>query len=1433
MDHERGASGDPGSPVLGGRRRSTAQSDSPGSPHTIPRIPTDDGNVSRRLSLGGSLVHLVSTPGTDNAAASPAQSTTRRAFAGLQDGGLGAASIIGRQRELLQRRRTVRIHCLYVSRRLVRQGPRGMLRGGQVDRHVCLGPGLTASAEVMTAARVVKRHCSFDLRVGGAGSDSGREFQRLLDAVHHQMNIAVGVELDVRAVLESGTVVRITDDDQLFNVLQNSPDDLTIRVSKGGRKRYSALITILVSLVDMITTMVLAVHLLRLTVTGDEERERLLHICGWVLVVSVFLNAAINLNCAFLILKRAKAEYPRVASWVESCQTSVAVGCMLALFNLLNLECLWSNLTLFSFMNMHCPMPPQIRARTVRMSLYSLFVADVVPMAASLVEFFTSRKHSTLTLMSLITSAASVLCTLLKKTVVVLLVDEGGSQGEREDEIETQEDYNSALEQREVTVLRVQLCGFDAVQLRPSAIAHLLCRFHREAFRAIRQNNGIVLRFHHGAVAAVFNGLTQEEERDHATKAVRAALSLISTWANARAECFAEQGSHDRASITVDVTADTGPAHVGMLGTAMRREFQVVGPHWRRLSQLHALCNVLWSDDNSASSFVTAFAFAAGQSHALVSETCGVAAREPSYLRPIDRISPSASAARIDHYTVYEVLPAHSPVRELRDADRRAVPMWATVFAELTHGTVENADRALAKYLHAYKGTPDRLAQQLRERLKSAKNNKHVFYARYLDPHGSAELTANSPRSPPGSPRVMSPRGTPSVDAASTAAAVAAQRQAMEAHQAAQDAQAAVLRTQEALITTMVGAVSASSRPRSRSRRFSQYRAVSPPNRRKSSSGRFSPFGLFEAGQSGRQGQTSPKSKLERVNSGAGQDQSVSVRSALSQFSIGQTDFDPDGPDRRGSNDSVGQALAQECRDSNRCSSARPGSRGWSPNAEQSEPERNTGATETSSHNLRLPRDLSGSPGARRCKGKRSVRQAKRGSGRTASPLSPGSTLRSHCSWSLLHDQALQQLETDNRHPNKAREQKLPDGLTPLQTPPDDAAAAAGGNCQVGDNCIRSGTAADTTEAAPSCQPLHKTQPAPPAESAEWLPRLLTSPQTKAGFQKIEFALPLALQQSDSQLTGSHSTLLGTASASAQAHALSASSAPQYQCVVTPPTTRTEAAAGHTVESMFGPLAQHCGGAGAAAPPPPQSSEQRQGVINAGSEPPPRPDAQERVGAAEGGASGSSSSSSQRWSSSSDLHTSTVDGFLRTTGTKAASLRRKPHCRSAARQRYAPGSVPSPPSITPPSPPLAFTAEPPKEAQTPTPTVTPVASPAAGPSADPSQSASLGAGDIQLPAGDQMQVARSPAAAPLATQLGGVVLQQLKEPPSALPAPASRPAAAAPSLASLAVRCPARTAGHPAAAAHRASAAPAQRRPPLAPREVPPPPRPAHTGHLL
>eukprot|EP00755_Sulcionema_specki_P024375 Sspe_Gene.81089::Locus_51643_Transcript_1_1_Confidence_1.000_Length_2262::g.81089::m.81089 len=611
----------------------------------------------------------------------------------------------------------IRIHCIYISRRRMNETAKPA-HEGFLNQSLCLGPGLTATQGVMEMAKVVKKYVSFDLRV----INSTATLRELLGSIRQHLSVPIGTQLQVSTVMENGDVVKITDDVELSNVIHTHPDEITLRVCKSGRKNFWHFGTMVVSFFDLLTTVLLGANLLN---RGTSVGKWL----GIAVLVAVALTALLNLSFAFVVLLTGKRESREVAEWVQHCSRSVVVGCVAAVFNLLNLECLWSNM-IFAGVNFHCPMPLAVRNLTVRLSLYALVPGEIFPIAASIVDFITSadsEKGNVFNILSLATSVASLALSAIKKVVILLLRDdddthseEGGPSPHR-----PTVDYATALQRRTVSVLVLELVGIDEAQLRPRALAAVICRFHEECFNVLRRRRGLGLRFTHQHVEVAFNAA--REDTDHAANAVRTALQVFDSWGNARAEALTTQGSHDRPVLTVRGALATETCYVGTLGTASRREFQVVGPVWRIARELLAL-----ADSLSAS--------------LLANELCAANAKEPSLMRPIERIAPPRAAPQ---YTVYEVFTQHRP--EAWRGQR-----WISMFSELTCGSLERAADELNEYVADAPG--DAVAAGLAKRVEGCVQHGKKRYAREVQPvfpdtdpessspeHEDLDSTAKSP----------------------------------------------------------------------------------------------------------------------------------------------------------------------------------------------------------------------------------------------------------------------------------------------------------------------------------------------------------------------------------------------------------------------------------------------------------------------------------------------------------------------------------------------------------------------------------------------------------------------------------------------------------------------------------------------------------------
>ena len=244
----------------------------------------------------------------------------------------------------------IRVNCLYVSRKLLRNGAGDALSLSNANSApMMLAPGLQASAQVVKASKAVKAYQVFDLKLSSQPRLSDLESE-----VRRHLCIPLGVEVEMKILPVNGDhATKISTDQQLSAALAVHHEEITIQVMKSGIRLYLPWIAILVSLADAITTIYYAGQLLK---DGNQTQT----IIGSLVLGSTLLAIMINLTQAFLHMKRSILINTPTHEWVTVHVCETALGLMLSGFNILNLECLWSHFDVGKRMNFHCPMPASV-----------------------------------------------------------------------------------------------------------------------------------------------------------------------------------------------------------------------------------------------------------------------------------------------------------------------------------------------------------------------------------------------------------------------------------------------------------------------------------------------------------------------------------------------------------------------------------------------------------------------------------------------------------------------------------------------------------------------------------------------------------------------------------------------------------------------------------------------------------------------------------------------------------------------------------------------------------------------------------------------------------------------------------------------------------------------------------------------------------------
>ena len=226
-------------------------------------------------------------------------------------------------------------------------------------------------------------------------------------------------------------------------------------------------------------------------------------------------------------------------------------------------------------------------------------------------------------------------------------------------------------EHKEVSVLFTDVRGFTSLseKLAPEQVVRLLNRYFTPMTACVKQREGTLDKFVGDALMAFWNAPI--DVRDHARKAVDAACAMQRELERLRPEFLREFG----VEVRIGAGINTGPVHVGNMGSAELLDYTCIGDNVNLASRLEGLCKRYGADTVVSAD---------------TAQACGEAFR----FRHLDRIRVKGKSQAVDIYTPLD--------EESFVAERET--RWAEALGLYMKGAFAEAETAFATLLANHAG---------------------------------------------------------------------------------------------------------------------------------------------------------------------------------------------------------------------------------------------------------------------------------------------------------------------------------------------------------------------------------------------------------------------------------------------------------------------------------------------------------------------------------------------------------------------------------------------------------------------------------------------------------------------------------------------------------------------------------------------------------
>eukprot|EP00760_Papus_ankaliazontas_P038518 PhM_4_TR9161/c0_g1_i1/m.94510 len=390
--------------------------------------------------------------------------------------------------------------------------------------------------------------------------------EQLVSQCRNRVGIPTGSRVLLRYEHEKGHWFAIRSAATFAQAITLHPDRLHLRIQRVGKMNLLALVDLLVSFVSTIFCVLLGQSFLASGLVG----------AGGCIICGVFAQIISNFWLTYLFLKVGQRNSFDFSQWVQERVTEVAIGMLLGVFNVSNVEVLGCGIVIGEALLLNAPLTHDLRMRMDRYSLSGVFFGAVIPLVTTcyvIVETSSSRvsdeqmESRVEVVAALAAWSLNVLLNirrmvaLTRESALLRLLREqelvkiGGGRGSRHGSRKGH-DSDQHLQFKRVVFVHCVLKAFEELvddgHVSDLDLEVACSDFYEVVFKAAKRFNGVVTHFHGGEASVLFEG------------------------ENPRAMQYAYVVATASNNVCCGVVCEE--MRVGNLGTTTRRSYQHISP---------------------------------------------------------------------------------------------------------------------------------------------------------------------------------------------------------------------------------------------------------------------------------------------------------------------------------------------------------------------------------------------------------------------------------------------------------------------------------------------------------------------------------------------------------------------------------------------------------------------------------------------------------------------------------------------------------------------------------------------------------------------------------------------------------------------------------------------------------------------------------------